>query len=151
MKKIAFPDNEEPIPFNNNKGGMKALAEKQAGKRSAEASTSHAKANVFHMEAAEPEVGSWEFKKRLADKVREKTEWESPMLISSITVEVGAAWEANVDDKRKSDGTKGRKEKRRRDEAGTSTLPPPAPPPTPPPEPEKVAKPVNKTPRWILG
>ncbi|CAM6092803.1 unnamed protein product [Calypogeia fissa] len=69
MKKIAFPDNDEQIPFNNNKGGMKALAERRVGKRSVEASTSHAEANVYNLEVDAPEAGSMTFKKQLADKV----------------------------------------------------------------------------------
>ncbi|CAM6121402.1 unnamed protein product [Calypogeia fissa] len=69
MKKIAYPNNKEPIPFNNNKGGMKALAERRAGKRSVEASTSYEEVNVYNLEAEEPEVGLVTFKKQLADKV----------------------------------------------------------------------------------
>ncbi|CAM6083453.1 unnamed protein product [Calypogeia fissa] len=99
MKKIAYPDYEEPIPFNNNKDGMKALAERRARKRSVEASTSHLEANVYHLEADEPEVGSMAFKRQLADKVHEKTGLNILVLISSIIVEVSTAWEANVDDK----------------------------------------------------
>ncbi|CAM6120884.1 unnamed protein product [Calypogeia fissa] len=56
MKKIAYLDNKEPIPFNNNKGGMKALAKRWAGRRSVEASTSHVEAIVFHLEAKELEA-----------------------------------------------------------------------------------------------
>ncbi|CAM6101892.1 unnamed protein product [Calypogeia fissa] len=153
MKKIAFPDNEEPILFNNNKGGMKALAERRAGKRPAEASTSQAEANMFHLEV-EPEFGSMEYKKQLADRIREKSGWDAPVLLSSITVEVGAAWDANVEDKRKSGEAEGetrRKEKRRKDEMETST-PAPAPPPASVPESEmeETKKPVRKSPGWIL-
>ncbi|CAM6097342.1 unnamed protein product [Calypogeia fissa] len=91
MKKIVFPDNDDPIPFNNNKGGMNALAERRAGKRSAdEASSSFADANVFHFEA-DPVESLLVFKKQLVDKVREKTGWDVPVLISSITMEVGVA------------------------------------------------------------
>ncbi|CAM6127397.1 unnamed protein product [Calypogeia fissa] len=153
MKKIAFPNNDEPIPLNNNKGGMKALAERRVGKRSVEASTSHVDANVYHLEADDPEVGSVTFKRQLADKIREKTGWDVPVLISSIIMEVDAAWEANMDDKWKDceiEGESQRKDKRRRDEAGPST-PALAPPSTPPPQPEKMEKPIRKTLGWILG
>ncbi|CAM6102820.1 unnamed protein product [Calypogeia fissa] len=101
MKKISYPNNEEPIPFNKNKGGMKALAERRVGKRSVEASTSHAEANVYHLEEDKPEVGSMAFKRQLANKVCERIEWDVLVLISSIIVDVGVASEANVDDKQK--------------------------------------------------
>ncbi|CAM6128800.1 unnamed protein product [Calypogeia fissa] len=82
MKKIAFPDNDEPIPFNNNKGGMKALVERRAGKRSVDkASTSFADANVFHFEA-DPMESLLVFKKHLADKVGEE-ELQETNLVSS--------------------------------------------------------------------
>ncbi|CAM6094455.1 unnamed protein product [Calypogeia fissa] len=153
MKKIAFPDNEEPIPFNHNKGGMKALAERRAGKRPAEASTSQAEANVFYSEV-EPKFGSIAYKKQLADRIREKSGWDAPVLFSSITMEVGAAWDANVDDKRKSGKAEGetrRKEKRRKDEMGASTpAPPPPPASVPESEMKEIEKPVRKSLGWIL-
>ncbi|CAM6082167.1 unnamed protein product [Calypogeia fissa] len=153
MKKIAFPDNEEPIPFNNNKGGMKALAARRAGKRSVD--EAFANANIFHFEADPVEI-FLVFKKQLADKVREKTGWDVPVLISSITVEVGAACEANVDDKRKrdeaADEESRKKERRRRDEAGPSaTTPVPPPAPKPMLDSEDLEKPPKKSPGWILG
>ncbi|CAM6105452.1 unnamed protein product [Calypogeia fissa] len=152
MKKIAFPDNDEPIPFNNNIGGMKALAERRAGKRpAAEASTSQAEANDLEVE---PEFGSLAYKRQLVDKIWEKSGWDALMLLSSITVEVGVAWDANVDDKRKSGEAKWemrRKEKRRKEELGTST-PAPVPPPASVPESEmeETEKPVRKSLGWIL-
>ncbi|CAM6097340.1 unnamed protein product [Calypogeia fissa] len=160
MKKIAFPDNDEPIPFNNNKGGMKALAERRASKRSADEASScfadaSADANVFHFEA-DPMESLLVFKKQLADKVREKTGWDVPVLISSITVEVDAAWKANVDDKRKGDEAVDeeprKKERQRRDDAGPSAAAP-VPPLAPKPvlDSEDLEKPTKNSPRWILG
>ncbi|CAM6092802.1 unnamed protein product [Calypogeia fissa] len=77
------------------------------------------------------------------------------MLISSITVEVGAAWKANINDEQKKEETGGeprRKDKRQRDEVGpTASAPAPAPEPVPVPEPEKDVKLVRKTRAWILG
>ncbi|CAM6122707.1 unnamed protein product [Calypogeia fissa] len=91
---------------------MKAFAERQVGKRSAKASTSHVQVNVYHLEVDEPEVGSMVFKRQLADKVRDRTGWDVLVLISSITMEVGAAWEANVDDKRKREKLEGNRKGR---------------------------------------
>ncbi|CAM6097345.1 unnamed protein product [Calypogeia fissa] len=109
----------------------------------------------------EPELNSIEFKKRLADRVCKETGWDVLVLISSIIVEVGAAWDARVDEKQKDGETKSeprRKDKRRRDEFGrkdearpSTPAPAPAPPPAPPDEPMKEDKPVKKTPGWILG
>ncbi|CAM6114259.1 unnamed protein product [Calypogeia fissa] len=133
---------------------MKALAERRAGKRSVKASTSQVEANVFHLEV-EPKFGSMAYKKQLADRIQEKSGWDAPVFFVSIIVEVGAAWDANIEDKRKTGKAEGemrRKEKRWKDEVGTST-PAPAPPPASVPESEikETEKPVRKSPRWILG
>lgn len=49
-KKISYVDNDEPIPFNTNRGGMKALAEKRSGKR-VDVGTFHADASVYSISA----------------------------------------------------------------------------------------------------
>ena len=61
-------------------------------------------------------------KKRLAKLVRKKSGWADPVLINAITAEVGAAWNAALEDKRRQDDTSmedaQRKEKQQRAEGG---------------------------------
>jgi Protein of unknown function (DUF4100) len=107
MKKIAFYDTGEPVPLNNNKGGMKALVEKHIKEREVKMAAAVFEPNVFtHALSDGKNKNSLDEadKRRLAEHIRRKSGWDAPVLITSITAEVGAAWEAMVDDKRKADG-----------------------------------------------
>jgi hypothetical protein len=104
-KKLAFADTEELIPPNYNRGGMKVLLEKHLSKRQVDSSAAEFETNVYNL------VGEKQIskdldevqKKRLAEQIRRKSGWNDPVVITAITAEAGAAWEAKIEDKRKSD------------------------------------------------
>lgn len=93
MKKIAFYDTGEPVPLNNNKGGMKVVVEKHVKEREAEMAAPAFEPNVFTNtlwdEKPWKKLGEAD-KKRLAEQIRKKSGWDAPLLITSITAEVGA-------------------------------------------------------------
>ena len=97
-RKIAFP-NGEVVPFNNGKGGMKALVEQRAknvqGTQSGQSSVSEA--HVYNVKLENSDSASACEKRRLADLVRSKSGWNDPVFISNITVKVGAKWDAEVE------------------------------------------------------
>jgi hypothetical protein len=104
-KKLVFADTEELIPPNYNKGGMKVLLEKHLGKRGVDTSIAEFETNVYNL-VGERQISIDQDevqKKRLAEQVRRKSGWNDPVVITAITAEVGAAWEAKIEDKRKGD------------------------------------------------
>jgi hypothetical protein len=104
MKKIAYYDTGESVPLNNNKGGMKVLVEKHLREKGVEMRATTFEPNVFNLTRVEEQRDLGEStKKRLAEEVRRKSGWDAPVLITSITAEVGATWEAKIEDKRKGD------------------------------------------------
>jgi hypothetical protein len=106
-KKLAFVDTEELIPPNYNRGGMKILLEKHLGKKDVDTCVTEFETNVYNL------VGEKQIsidldevqKKRLAEQVRQKSGWNDPVVITTIIAEVGAAWEAKIEDKRKEDSS----------------------------------------------
>ena len=121
MKKIGFYDTGEPVPLNSNRGGMKVLVEKHLKEREATMAAAAFEPNVFNAQndtRYEKKLEDVE-KKRLAESIRQKTGWDVPVLITSITAEVGAAWEAKIEEKRKGESQEEvqSKEKQQRVEA----------------------------------
>ena len=99
IKKISFFDTGEPVPLNGNKGGMKVLVEKHLREREAAMVAATHEANVYNnalqctRRDEKPQNMSEADKKRLAEQIRRKSGWDALVLITSITAEVGAAWE----------------------------------------------------------
>jgi hypothetical protein len=102
-KKLAYGDTEESIPLNYNRGGMKALLEKHLGKREIDAAAASFETNVFNLsgESRSSKALDTVQKKRLAEQIRKKSRWNEPIVITAITAEVEAAWDAMIEDKRK--------------------------------------------------
>ena len=104
-KKLAYGDTEESIPLNYNRGGMKALLEKHLGKREIDAAAASFETNVFNLtgESRSSRALDTVQKKRLAEQIWRKSGWNEPVVITAITAEVGAAWDAMIEDKKKAD------------------------------------------------
>ena len=104
-KKLAYGDTEELIPLNYNRGGMKVLLEKHLGKREIDAAAASFETNVYNLSSENRSLKALDTvqKKRLAEQIRRKSGWDDPVVITAITAEVGAAWDAMLEDKRKAD------------------------------------------------
>ncbi len=104
-KKLAYEDTGEPIPLNYNRGGMKVLLEKHLGKKGVESAAVSFESNVYNLTSEKTSSNALDTvqKKRLAEQVRRRSGWDDPVVITAITAEVGAVWDAMIDDKRKAD------------------------------------------------
>ena len=104
-KKLAYGDTKESIPLNYNRRGMKVLLEKHLGNREIDAAAASFGTNVFNLtgESRSSRALDPVQKKRLAEQIWRKSGWNEPVVITAITVEVGAAWDAMIEDKRKAD------------------------------------------------
>ena len=145
QKKLAFYNTEELIPLNNNRGGMRVLVEKKLSKDGADAASTIVEPNVFAATTCVPEkvlddVG----KKRLANYIRQQSGWDAPVWIAPITAEVGATWEARVEDKRKTPSSEAPRGKMPRREASET-------PESSTTGDGKKEKPMKKGPGWVLG
>jgi hypothetical protein len=144
QKKLAFYNTEELIPLNNNRGGMRVLVERKLSKEGASAATTIEEPNVFAAACVSEKMLDDVGKKRLANYIRQQTGWDAPVWIAPITAEVGATWEARVEDKRKtpsSDAPRGKMPRREASETPESSTA----------EDGKKEKPMKKGPGWILG
>ena len=139
QKKLAYYNTEEVIPLNNNRGGMRALVEKKLAQGDSAATT--IELNVAATNCFLGKVLDDAGKKKLADHIRQQTGWNDPVLIAPITAEVGATWEARVDDKRKTPPSDAPRGKMPRREVADSPME----------EEKKEEKPIKKGPGWILG
>ena len=145
QKKLAYYNTEELIPLNNNRGGMRVLVEKRMSQEGADTAATMVEPNVFAATTCFAgktldDVG----KKKLADYIRQQTGWDAPVWIAPITAEVGATWEARVEDKRKSpssDVPRGKMPRR-----DTSEVPD-----SPMEGEKKEGKLIRKGPGWVLG
>ncbi|CAM6082456.1 unnamed protein product [Calypogeia fissa] len=154
MKKIPYYDTEEPIPLNTNRGGMKALVEKRI-KEQEDASAAFAEANVYSLGGQRMEEGFSEAQnKQLAEEMRQRTGWDDPVFISSITARVSAFWDTQVHanrrtkpdynkSKEKEDEGAVRKEVRFKVDSNTSE--------TTKEDKNKKGSPGKKGPGWVLG
>jgi hypothetical protein len=124
--KISFSDSGEAVPMNVNRGGMKQLVEQRMREQVARAAATYGDPTVcliqVHKEFPSTDhLGDVE-KKRIADTIRKKSGWNEPVLINSITAEVGATWNASVEEKRRQEDSPmeeaQRKEKQQRAEGG---------------------------------
>ncbi|CAM6086210.1 unnamed protein product [Calypogeia fissa] len=104
MKRLVFVESNEQVPTNKGKGGMRALVEEKVrtekGKAKASSSSVDPRVYAFNLSrVASSELEEVE-KKRLAATIREKTGWNTPVLVNPYAVQVGASWEAQVEAKR---------------------------------------------------
>ena len=106
--KIAYYDSGEIVPMNVARGGMKVLVEQKMREKVAKVATTYCDPNVFCFQVSQQSFSIEHFddieKKRIAAMVRKKSGWEDPVLVNSITAQVGAAWNASIDDKRRHEG-----------------------------------------------
>ena len=105
--KISFFDSGEPVPMNVSRGGMKLLVEQRLREQVTNAATTYGDPSVFAIQVQKPlpSVDHLDVieKKRLAEYVRQKSGWSEPVLVNSITAEVGAAWNAALEKRRHED------------------------------------------------
>jgi hypothetical protein len=102
--KISFFDSGEPVPMNVNRGGMKLLVEQRLREQVTNAAATYGDPSVFALQVHRqlPSVDHLDVveKKRLAECVRQRSGWSEPVLVNSITAEVGAAWNAALEKRR---------------------------------------------------
>jgi hypothetical protein len=82
------------------------LVEQKLREKVANVSTLYEDPSVFCLQISRQDkpsikdIGEVE-KRRLAEIVRRKSGWNDPVLVNSITAQVGAAWNALIEDKRR--------------------------------------------------
>jgi hypothetical protein len=108
--KIAYFDSRELVPLNISRGGMKVLVEQKLREKVANVSTLYGDPSVFCLQISRQDkpfvenIGEVE-KKRLVEIVRRKSGWDDPVLVNSITAQIGVAWNASIEDKRRLEDT----------------------------------------------
>jgi hypothetical protein len=104
--KIAYFDTGKPVPLNMCCGGMKVFVEQKLRKKVISVSTLYEDPSVYCLQINSQDLPSIENtgdveKRRLAKIVRIKSRWDDLVLVNSISTQVGVAWNAVVDDKRR--------------------------------------------------
>jgi hypothetical protein len=89
---------------------MKVLVEQKLREKVVSVSTFYRDPSVYCLQISSQDLPSIENigdveKKRLAEIVRKKSGWDDPVLVFSITAQVGAAWNAAIDNKRRLEDT----------------------------------------------
>jgi hypothetical protein len=108
--KIAYFDSGKLVPLNVSRRGIKVLVEQKLRDKVASVSAIYRDPSVHCLQISSQDQPSIENigeveKRRLAHVVRRKSGWDDLVLVNSITAQVGAAWNATVEDKKRLEDT----------------------------------------------
>jgi hypothetical protein len=127
--KIAHFKSRECVSLNISCKGMKVLVEQKLREKVAIVFTLYGDPSVYYLQISSQDLPSIKNieeveKIRLAKIVRKNFGWDNPMLVKSITAQVGGTWNAFVNDKRRLKNTRmedsqGKEKKQRRQPIST--------------------------------